>query len=418
MRTTIPAIKGKIGDTVYYAASFTFQQIAEMVSPVNNELHSAQSLKDEIQRSLNANYLKIRDYILSKPEHFFNSLVLAVYDGDPLWTEIRFELDDVSYPNVGILSFNGEEKIFPVDGQHRVEGIRSALRENALLGSETIGVILIGHSNTPVGMEKSRRIFSTLNRYAKPVKMGDIIALDEDDIVAIVTRNQLEKNPLFLNDRVRAINSKSIPVNDKRSFTTLITLYECHRELFRVFYYNRTNIILSDTKLKEYFKSRPNDDEIADFDGFLSSFWGSFCRAFSELNEYVSDDSNMAASRFRSSEVGGNVLFRPVSLFSLVYAIATVSIRTNERNLDLIISRYRAMNRSLSSSPWVNIVWSPLTGKMNMKNAKLVRYFMIRFYGMEILTEKELRDMRIRYSQVYNITEERAIEELEHLFEE
>jgi len=418
MNMTIPAIIGRIGETVYYSTNFTFQQIAELVSPVNSELHTATSIREQLQRALNDNVYKIRDYILAKTDHFFNALVLAVYNGNPLWSEIRFELGDVEYYNVGILSFNGKEKMFPVDGQHRVEGIKKALAAKPELANETIGVILIGHSNTPEGMKKSRRIFSTLNRYAKPVKMGDIIALDEDDVVAIVTRNQLEKNPLFLNDRVRAINSKSIPVNDKRSFTTLITLYECHRELFRVFYFHRTGKLLSDAKLKEYFKYRPNDDEIVDFDDFLSSFWTSFCQAFPELNDYIADDSYLAANRFRSSEEGGNVLFRPISLLPLICAIATVSIRTKERNLDQIMSRYSAMNRSLSSRPWVNIVWSPLTGKMNMKNAKLVRYFMIRFYSVEILTEKELEDMKIRYSQVYNMTEERAIEELEHLFKE
>ena len=77
------------------------------------------------------------------------------------------------------MEFSGQEKIFPVDGQHRVEGIRAALLEKEDLGSETISVMLIGHQNTAEGREKSRRIFSTLNRYVKPVRLGDIIALDE-----------------------------------------------------------------------------------------------------------------------------------------------------------------------------------------------------------------------------------------------
>lgn len=51
-------------------------------------------------------------------------MVLAVYDGDPQWREIRYEIDGHIYPNIGLLELNGEEKIFPVDGQHRVEGIK------------------------------------------------------------------------------------------------------------------------------------------------------------------------------------------------------------------------------------------------------------------------------------------------------
>ena len=52
-----------------------------------------------------------------------------MYDGEPQWTEIRFELDEDEFPNVGILHFNGKEKIFPVDGQHRVEGIKEAVKK-------------------------------------------------------------------------------------------------------------------------------------------------------------------------------------------------------------------------------------------------------------------------------------------------
>ena len=183
----IPAIKGKIGETIYYIANLTFQQINQLVKRVDSELHTSTSLKEEIQRSLSDNYIKIKQYILTRDDHFFNSLVLAVYDGLPVWTEIRYELEEEWYHNVGVLHFNGDEKIFPVDGQHRVEGIKAALREKSEIASETISVILIGHNNTPEGMEKSRRIFSTLNRYAKPVRLGDIIALDEDDVVAILS---------------------------------------------------------------------------------------------------------------------------------------------------------------------------------------------------------------------------------------
>ena len=125
----IPAIRGKIGDTVYYTANLTFQQVNQLVKKVDQELHSSTSLREEIQRSLSDNYIKIKQYILNDPEHFFNALVLAVYDGQPVWTEIRYELEDEWYHNVGVLHFSGEEHIFPVDGQHRVECIKAALQE-------------------------------------------------------------------------------------------------------------------------------------------------------------------------------------------------------------------------------------------------------------------------------------------------
>lgn len=94
----IPAIRGSLGQLTYYTATFTFKQIAERVNPVNEELHSSKLLRDQIQRSLTNNYVSIKNYILTQKEHFFNALVLAVYDGDPTWNELEFE-----YNNINIL---------------------------------------------------------------------------------------------------------------------------------------------------------------------------------------------------------------------------------------------------------------------------------------------------------------------------
>ena len=39
----IPAIRGCMGSLIYYTATFTFKQIAERVTPVNDELHTSNS---------------------------------------------------------------------------------------------------------------------------------------------------------------------------------------------------------------------------------------------------------------------------------------------------------------------------------------------------------------------------------------
>ena len=64
----IPAIKGKIGETVYYIANLTFQQINQLVKRVDSELHTSTSLKEEIQRSSKTTITDIFNliYILTK----------------------------------------------------------------------------------------------------------------------------------------------------------------------------------------------------------------------------------------------------------------------------------------------------------------------------------------------------------------
>ncbi len=399
----IPALKGKIGSTVFYSANLTMGQIAELVVPVDKELYTAQSLRDQLQRSLNDNYLRIKEYIISHSDRFFNALVLAVYDGDPMWTEIRYELDDEHYSNVGILSFNGKERIFPVDGQHRVEGIKAALNENPDLEGEELCVMLIGHSDTPEGKKKSRRIFSTLNRYAKPVKLGDIIALDEDDIVAIATRYQLESNPLFMKDRVRATNSIAVSVSDKRSFTSLIALYKCNLELFKCFYKQRNGATLKPNKFKDYLKNRPSDEEINAFNDYLTSFWTHFIQVFPEIGAYIADNRVNAAESFRSNEDGGNILFRPVSLTPLIASIVTVALYNNIEQIDAVLESYSNIERTVSASPWERIIWDPIKHQMITRTGGLVKYMMISMYDSIILRPREKEKLIADFQSIFGI---------------
>jgi len=408
----IPAIKGKIGETIYYIANLTFQQINQLVKRVDSELHTSTSLKEEIQRSLSDNYIKIKQYILNRKDHFFNSLVLAVYDGQPIWTEIRYELEDEWFHNVGVLHFNGEEKIFPVDGQHRVEGIKAALSEKPEIGSETISVILIGHSNTTEGMEKSRRIFSTLNRYAKPVRLGDIIALDEDDVVAITTRILLENFPLFMGDRIKASNSKSIPVSDKKCFTTLMTLYGCNVELLKYYKFNGN---ISSGKLKDYLRVRPDDETISGFYNFLSEFWDNFKNCFPEIGDYIENTSQNAAESYRDTVNGGNIFFRPISLYPFISAISTLAIRESEHNVIRVMEQFREVERTVSAEPWNKVIWNPTTNKMVMRNQALVKYLFMYMYSHDILTNKEKRTLQAKYAVVHNISIDDAVERLNHI---
>ncbi len=395
----IPAIQGRIGTTTYYTANFSFLQVSEIVKKIDDELHTSSSLKEQIQRSLSDNYSKIKDYILSKEDHFFNSLVLAIYDGEPKWTEIRYEIDNEQYYNVGLLELNGKEKIFPVDGQHRAEGIKAALALKEELRHETIPVMIISHSNTLQGMERSRRIFSTLNRYTKPVRLGDIIALDEDDAVAIVTRDLLESYPLFLNDRIKAANNKSIPTGDKKAFTSLMTLYSCHFELYKAFMFKAQ---ISDEKAKDSLKIRPADEVLDSLRAYIIRFWDMFISTYNELGEYINNNSFDAASEFRSRENGGNILFRPVSLYPLVHVITRIHNK-NKLEYREIFNKFSKLDRRVSSGLWSKVIWNPNANKMIVKNQTAIKLLLLYVYSSDILSVKEKTDLIDRYALLQGI---------------
>ena len=401
----IPAIRGILGDIVYYTSSFTFKQIAERVKKIDQELHTSTSLKDQLQRSLTKNYESITDYILSQKEHFFNALVLAVYDGDPVWNEIEVGFKGEDYYNMGFLRLNGEEKIFPVDGQHRVEGIKKKKKKCPELEDETIAVILIGHHTDKEGMEKNRRIFSTPNRYAKPVSTGDIIALDEDDTVAIVTRNMLESFPLFMNENISdEKKTKAIVEKDTKSFTSLIKLYETNKVVYKYYtsFRDNTKRIHSSTEIDKFLKFRPKQEDIDDFEKYLTEFWELFINSFEGMKEYVASTEKDAAAKYRNRENGGLLYFRPVALPQLVTAILETCFRSKVTLSDSM-SAYSQLEMCISKAPWVKVLWDAESRTMIMKNKTLVRPLFMFMYDRNILNEKELGSLRIRYAKVLEV---------------
>ena len=112
----IPAIRSQMGIWIYYVSTLSFENILQYVKPIDDELHKSKLLSEMIQRSITENYKSIANYLETQEERFFNALILAIYDGDPMWNEIRIdEFENENYP-LGVLTLSGNEKIFPVDG--------------------------------------------------------------------------------------------------------------------------------------------------------------------------------------------------------------------------------------------------------------------------------------------------------------
>ena len=412
----IPAIRGTLGELTYYTATFTFRQIAERVKPADEELHTSKSLREQLQRALSDNHKSITEYILTQKEHFFNALVLAVYNGDPTWNELEFEYNGIRHYSMGFLHLNGEERIFPVDGQHRVEGIKSALNTNPELENETITVIFIGHHNTRDGKEKTRRIFSTLNRYAKPVSLGDIIALDEDDIVAISTRDLLENCPLFMNENVKIDkkSSKALADNDDKSFTSLITLYDTNKIIYTYYKssYDHQKKIYNGKKITELLKFRPSQQEIDDFYSYLLDFWALFIKTFPGVKSYVDNCHNeKAASNYRNKETGGLLYFRPVALPKLIKAIFETKIRLRIE-LDEVIENFSKIEFSISKKPWTNLLCDAKTQTMVMKYKTYISYMLIYLYKKELLAPKEIGTLIKNYAEANDCDIDNAQQQL------
>lgn len=400
----IPALKAKIGDWDYYVTTLTFEQVSKFVSKIDEHLHKSESLKDLIQRSITNNYLSIKEYIINQPSVFFNSLVLAVYDEYPKWQEIEFKYDDEETYQMGLLDFPGNHKIFPVDGQHRVEGIKASLLNNPDLKDQQIAAIFIGHKNDEIGKQRTRRLFTTLNRYAKPVSLDDIIALDEDDSVAITTRHLLEEYDLFAGKRVIYAKQKAIPTNNKEALTSIITLYQANVELFKVFFEAKYNKKPTKKRITDYLKFRPSEEDLDEFKGYCIEYWDAFKDNISFIQDYLTLNSN-AASTFRNSENGGNLLFRPVGLLPFIKASLIIHHREGS-SFTRIFEKFDDVNFNIDSKPWHYVVWNPIEKKMLMNSSSLTLLLLIYFYDNELLFPNEIQKLKEGYASKISYEED------------
>ena len=372
----IPALRAHMGDWIYYVTFLRMEQIANQIN-LAQDIHPSERLKEQIQRQITNRAKQISDYLLNQPQRFFNALIVGVYGGSPDWYELTIgenpifdapilpsELEGV----LGILRLDGTQTFFAIDGQHRVQGIKQAVKKNNELKQEEVSVIFVSHRNDPSGMERTRRLFTTLNRYAKPVSKSEIVALDEDDILAITTRNLIEKHPLF-QEKISLSKTKAIAVKDNRSFTTIITLYDVLEILFR-----------TKRGWSEFKRCRPEDSTIDKFSVSSVHFWDRMVEHFSPLKEVIASqpDENIAG-RYRH-RAGGHLLFRPVGLL----IIANVVRQAKDAGLDETeaIRRISGISMELTDEPWVSLLWDKtnqrmISGTLQQKIAKQILFYTI-----------------------------------------
>lgn len=394
----IPVIRGKIGNWRYYSGVMSFKDIRENVTASINEIYQASCLDELLQRELTRNYESIKKYILKDNERFFNAIILAIYDGDPQWLEVEFQNEEKDYTNVGFLQFNGEEIIFPVDGQHRVAGIIEALKENPNLYNEQVPVIFIAHSDTDEGKKKTRKLFSTLNRRAKRVGENENIALDEDDACSIITRELVQNFPLFQNNNVANSLGKQIPVSNEVAITSLIALYQSVEIIIK------DKLALENIKgknYKEFILYRPSDEKLLELRDSVFEVFNSFVSNFDCIKEYIESKEPSKAAIYRNSD-GGNLLFRPIA-FTEVFTAALILKQRNNSTINDIFNKMNSVEFEISKSPWKGLLWDGcrmITGVTKTT----IRLLLIHLVAPDSLTKSEKNKLIDGYASALNIT--------------
>jgi DNA sulfur modification protein DndB len=373
----LPAMRARMGDWWYYTTTMTFKDIAERIKRVK-EIQESSSLKTWIQRELKeARTREIAEYLNSQPQRFFNSIVLGLFDGAPDWYPISFStghvetgvtLEERTASAFGLIKLTGHEQIFAIDGQHRVEGIKMALglEEGKKLSGEELTVILVVHKTDEPGRQRTRRLFTTLNQYAKPVSKGEIIALSEDDTLAIVTRRLVDEYQGLSGDFVPLYKTANIPVQDRRSLTSLISLYGVVKAI---------SIPYGKRASSRLMRGPSDPATVSEFYIQVTEFWDAVKATFPQVAEVCSSKTeDEVAAKYRH-ENGGHFLFRPFCL--VVFAKAVRVLMSRDFSIADSLRALSDIQMDINEDPWRHVVWNPNKRTMINKNEPLVRNLLL-----------------------------------------
>lgn len=418
-RTLIPAFRCSVGDWQYYTCKMKYAEVARQLN-FAYELDANPEIQQLAQRGISDRTKGITDYLLNSTHRFLGGLVVAAWGGEPHYTPLSMEDPDGMLRGLdqgfGVLTFDGTQAYFVLDGQHRLRAIKDALKQKPEINGEDICVLIVTHYNTPEGRLRTRRLFSNINRNAKQTGAAENIALDEDDGLAILTRRFLDDHPFLKEDgRVRVIlgtteegglrlATGSVPKGDPKAFTTFTVLYDM------------INYLAVDLASAIRVKTvRPSDEVLDDSYQILSDRIDGLLDSCGDLrNRLLTALSAKDVRAPKNAEENGHAFMRPV----VQKAVAKVVANIMEQQLatwDELMERLAELDWKMSAAPW-GAVFSVdgsrmLTGKENTELLAELLYVHLAPISMARIKQARKRFKDIR-GATYPVSEDQLAKRL------
>lgn len=402
-----PALRSKMGEWNYYVVKMNARELNQNVY-FAAEIYEDRTLDEAIQRILDESRVKkeIVEYLKRQPSRFFSSIVVAALEGNPVFYPVEITEDPqfVTYRNnqrlneaFGVLQFDGTQKYYALDGQHRLKAVKTILNRNDPLSdgapedfeNDEFSVIVIVPNKEDTNetfMQKYRRLFSNLNRYAKPMDQATNIIMDEDDVFAIITRRLITENDFFKSvgkhrksRRVKTKKGKNLTTKDPY-FTSIETLYEMNIELLSSSQRKLNGWGETDeesTDLKTFKRFRPSEDYIDSLYDELAIYWEAL---LAELPILRSEPTEMRIHDLlnkESDDETDHLLFWPIGqqmLAEIARELIDERLHDPENpTLETVGFALKGLNQlewQLHRAPWIHflLIWSTSTKRWNMRS--------------------------------------------------
>jgi DNA sulfur modification protein DndB len=427
-----PALKAKMGDWDYYVVKMKMKDLAKEVN-FASEVHNDPTLDDAIQREINDSRAKgsIVDFLAKRKDRFFSSVVVAALGGnatfypvtvsdDPQFKIFRDQGMDQSF---GVLTFDGSQSYYALDGQHRLKAIKTILdpSDDANMRcpkgfpEEEISVIVVlkRKDDTEVAFrQRYRRLFSSLNRYAKSPGEDTNIIMDEDDAFAIITRRLITDYAFFSapgrQKESFKIQTKGKPLIANSSyFTSLQTLYIVNAVLLTSA--ERENEGWGDSKEKQKdikaFKTfRPEEEYIDELYEEATLYWDALLNVIPDLKK---EPPTMRVHEEGAKDGKDNVLFWPIGqelmarLARRLLNNAELGKKPAKASIKAALQPLAKVDWELHNAPWRYLLLTRLpdgTWKMRSEDRKLAvaaaEKILIWILGVTDHTKPELVELK------------------------
>ena len=393
----LPCLRGVTGEWIYYTSLMNVSQINDWILSYK-DIREAKSLDDILQRDLNDRKKKISKYLLTNERRFFNSLIIGVYKGLPNWIEFDLTKTQQMIGNtsdfntlkesIGLLIFEGDEEMFAIDGQHRVEGIKIAYEEELkkkederVLKDDQFPVVFLAHIDDELGKKRTRKLFSDINKNAKPVAEGDKIKIDEEDLNAIVTRRIYAQYKYFEGGSLISLTeSARLENNDVAHFTNLLGI-------------NNTNKILRKLFKKKAKSNDWDEENVLSFLKIVEDFFDYSISNIKDYNDYFVGKSLTIKEARRNNNY---LLFRPIGL--KLVARLYVHYYNKPKGLEILRKKINQISFIMPNSPFNLILWN--NGKMEAKETNQKLAYDLALYLMNELSGESEKALLEKYKEI------------------
>lgn len=357
MADLVSVIRGKMGGREYYIGKMTFQELAAKVQ-FYEELDKTPALDELLQRQLSARSERMVEYLLRQSERFYGAIIVAAWGGRPAFVRVKMEdhpLLDHDF-EFGLLKFDGKQEYFALDGQHRLKSIKRAIEQKPELRHEEVSVIFVTHERTDEGNIKTRRLFHTLNQYARPTTSGENIQLDEDNVVSISTRMLLKSDMTALKPDNLELVRKNLTKTQRHKFTSLAALWDFNMAVLEPMYGIKRG--------SDYLRFRPAANDIDHVYTSISALWYEMRARTEDFVHFENGTSSAAEIREPDGDPAkGNILFRPVGLrvYGIIIGNALAEFKEIPVNIGTeleppiwgrVLDRIRGLTLTAGEVPW------------------------------------------------------------------